>query len=198
MNLDVRTQSLAELRNRNFLLTYSLVGAVTTIVILAFIIASQSAIIIQETPGMPNQATIEKSSMDKGSQRAILSSVTSNLVQINPSNVEYQKSFVQSYLAPAVYTKISKEMDAKAHRLTSQRELGSYYFVLRQYDYDPKIDKHFVIGEVHTVNAAKDTVQMYVFEYKVRMENYRLWVDDVISYPGERAHDSKWQEGIKK
>jgi hypothetical protein len=136
--------------------------------------------------------------MDKGAQRATLSAVTSNIAQINPANAEYQKAFLQVFLAPAAYTKVSEEINAKVAKQISERELGSYYFVMQSYQYDPLLNRHFVLGDVHTVNAAKDSIQPYVFEYVAHVENYRLVIDDITTYIGERAHNSEWIEVNKK
>ncbi len=198
MELDARNKSLREsaslIRKQQMVLVF-LAGA---LIILSYIIFNQTKIVILETPGMPANSVIQKTSMDKGAQRAVLVAVTNNLAQINPANIEYQKAFLQAFLAPAVYTKISMEMDTQIKRLIDQRELGSYYFVLKSTEYDPKIDTHFILGDVHTVNAAKDTAEPYVFEYVMHVENYRPVIDNVTSYPGTRPHNSAWKEGQKK
>lgn len=198
MELDARNKSLREsaslIRKQQMVLVF-LAGA---LIILSYIIFNQTKIVILETPGMPANSVIQKTSMDKGAQRAVLVAVTNNLAQINPANIEYQKAFLQAFLAPAVYTKISMEMDTQIKRLIDQRELGSYYFVLKSTEYDPKIDTHFILGDVHTVNAAKDTAEPYVFEYVMHVENYRPVIDSVTSYPGTRPHNSAWKEGQKK
>ena len=136
--------------------------------------------------------------MDIGAQRALLVAVTSNIVSVNPANAEYQKNFLQAFLSPQQYTRLSAEIDAKARQLAEQRELGSYYFVFRRHEYDPKLDRHFVIGDVHTVNAAKDTAEPWAFEYRMHVENYRPVVDDALSYRGDKAHDSVWLEAQKR
>ena len=192
MELSIRNKTSTE-KTR---IIYGLVGGVgilgLAILFLAIKLAFQSEIIIQQTPGMPNGSVIEKSTMDKGSQRAILSAVTSAIAQINPSNAEYQKQCIQAFLAPAAFTKISKVIDDRVATLASQRELGSYYFVLRLYEFDPILDRHFVVGDVHTVNAAHDTPEAFTFEYQVHFENYRLVVDDETTYAGDRPHNSEW------
>lgn len=192
-----RTKGLAEQARTIRVQQYTLLGLSLSVLVLVLMLFNRSQIIIQQTPGMPNDAVIQKTSLDKNSQRATLVAVTSNLASVNPANVEYQKTFLQAFLAPAAYTKLSTEIDSQVKRLIDQRELGSYYFVFRSWEYDPKLDAHFVIGDVHTVNAAKDTAQPYVFEYKVHVENYRLVIDDVTSYEGDRAHNSVWMESQK-
>lgn len=194
MQHETRNQSLKESRTLNKTLSFALLISVLAILGLTTALLTQSKIIVQQTPGMPSPAVIEKSNVDKGTQRAILIAVTSNISQVNPANAEYQKVFLQSFLAPAVYTKISLEVDQKVRALVAQRELGSYYFVFTRYEYDPALDRHFVLGEVHTVNAAKDTLKNYVFEYKIHTENYRTLVDDIVTYDGDRPHDSTWKK----
>ena len=76
--------------------------------------------------------------------------------------------------------------------------MGSTYFVLNRYEFDERLNKHFVMGDFHSVNAAKDTAQQFVWEYDVHIENYRLVVDNVTLYPGDRAHNTEWIEAAKK
>lgn len=191
MEFNIRSASLQEANSRNKLLIFSCVGLVGVVLILAIVLTAQSKIVVLQTPGMPNDTVIEKTTMDKGAQRAVLQAVTSNLAQINPSNFEYQKSFLQSFLAPDVYTKVSLKIDARVKDLIDQRELGSNYFVFKRYLYDEKLNKHFVQGDVHTVNAAKDTTEPYVFEYSMAVNNYRPIITDVAVYKGEELHDTK-------
>jgi len=198
MEVKHREVAIAELKSLNKKLSMALVFTSLAGLFIAIKLAFQSEIVINQTPGMPNNSVIEKSSMDKSAQMATLYAVTNNIAQVNPSNSEYIKTFLQVYLAPKSYTRISKEIDDQVTRLTNQRELGSYYFVLRGYDYDPALDTHFVKGEVHVVNAAKDTATNYVFEYKTHVENYRLLVDDVKSYEGDMIHNSEWLRNNKK
>lgn len=198
MELNARTQSIAEVRATNKKLIWALLGSSGTILLLALKLATQSEIVINQTPGMPDHAVIERSSMDRGAQHATLSTVTAAISQVNPSNYEYVKPLLQIYLAPAVYTRITQEIDTKVQLLITQHELGSYYFVERSYEYDPALNRHFILGDVHTVNAGKDSAAPYVFEYPIHVENYRLLVDDVVSYPGDRAHNSEWLKSNKK
>jgi len=174
------------------------VGLSGALLIALICLFNQDKIVTQQVPGSTTTVEVGKATMDVGSQRAILIAVTSNLVQVNPTNAHYQKNFLQAFLAPAVYTKISAEIDAKAKLLADQRELGSYYFVFREHQYDPKVNKHFVIGDVHTVNAAKDTPEPYVFEYAGHVDNYRFVVSDVTSYKGDKAHNAGWLEAQKR
>lgn len=198
MDIDTRNQSVAELKKRNGFLTVSNTCVGIGLLLVCFKLVMQSEIVITQTPGMPASSVIERSNFDKGAQMATLYAVTTVVASINPGNAEYQKVFLQSYLSPQCYTKVIAEIDALVARLTSQRELGSYYFVTKGYRYDPVVNKHFVLGDVHTVNAAKDTAQPYVFEYLAHVENYRMWVDDLKSYPGDKPHDAEWQKANTK
>ena len=200
MELSNREKSVAELKKeKQFLAT----GWILTTVILALAmvkLVAQTDIIIERTPGMPSESRLEKMAMDKSSQRAILWSVTAAIVQVNPGNAQYQKEFIYPFLAPATYTSIVRDIDATVDRLAQQHELGSYYMVLRNpgYIYDPTLDRHFVICDVHTVNAAKDTAEPYVYEYKTHIENYRLVIDSVSAYPGDKPHTSDWLKDHKQ
>jgi len=141
---------------------------------------------------MPSGSVIQKSAWDKHAELATLLDVTNAIANINPGNAEYQKQLLQVFVAPASFTKISAEIDDRAKKLADQRELGSYYFIWKAFDYDEALDRFFVRGDVHTVNAAKDTAEPWVFEYEAHVENYRLVVDKISSYHGDRAHDSAW------
>ncbi len=198
MDIPSRNQSIAELKKENRILRLIILAIAIATAFVAIKLAFQTEIVVLQTPGMPNNSVIEKSSMDKGAQMATLYAVTNNIAQVNPANYEYTKTFLQAYLSPASYTRISKEIDDQVAKLQSQSELGSYYFVLRDYDYDPTLDKHFVKGDVHVVNAAKDTATPYVFEYSTHIENYRLVVDDVKTYEGDKEHNSEWLKNAKK
>lgn len=198
MELNPRNQTVAEVRSSNVKLVWAVLILSVVLVALSIKLVTQTEIIINQTPGMPNHAVIEKGAMDKGAQKATLSAVTSAIAQVNPANYEYMKAFVQAFLSPTAYTKVTQEIDAKVQMLIRQHELGSYYFVMRGYLYDPALDHHFVYGDVHTVNAARDSAEPYVFEYHVHIENYRLVVDEVVSYAGDRPHDSQWLRDNKR
>jgi conjugal transfer pilus assembly protein TraE len=198
MEIKARERSIAEVRALNSKLIWANLLGMGIILLLALKLATQSQIIINQTPGMPDHAVIEKTAMDKAAQHATLSAITAAITQVNPANAEYAKPMIQVYLAPAAYTRISSEIDAKVQRLILQHELGSYYFLEKSYQYDPETDRHFIVGDVHTVNAARDTASPYVFEYAVHVENYRLVVDDAQSYAGDRPHDSTWLKQNKR
>ena len=192
MELEARSRSIAEVQRRNLVLSWTTAGLVLSVALLAARLVTQSQIVVLQTPGMPSAAVIEKSAMDKSTQMSTLMTVTSSIVQVNPANKEFQLRVLQSYLSPTAYTPVSQEINRRAHQLQIQHELGSYYFVMRSYQYDPALDRHFVLGDVHTVNAAVDSAVAYVYEYRAHIENYRLVVDEVTSYAGDRAHDSDW------
>ncbi len=198
MDLPARNESIAELRTNNQRLTWGVLAVSAAIMLLSFKLVMQSEILHIQTPGMPADAIIARDSFDKGAQLATLNAITNNLAALNPSNAEYQKKFLQLYFAPEAYTRLSTEMEMKVQKMLIERELGSSYFIVKRYEFDPALNKHFVIGEQHTVNAAKDTAEDYVFEYQIRIENYRLWVEDLKTYRGDRAHNSEWVKGNKK
>lgn len=198
MELEARNKSLAEVKGLNSKLILAVAGLVLVVLLLAIRIVMQSQIVVMQTPGMPAATIIEKAAMDKSGQMATLTTVTAALVQVNPANKDFQKRLLQEFLAPAAYTPISMEIERKAKLLETQRELGSYYFVQRAYTYDPAIDRHFVMGDVHTVNASRDSAVPYVYEYQVHVENYRLWVDQIVVYEGDKPHDSDWIKANKR
>lgn len=198
MEISVRNQSITELKSRNQMLTLVAVGLAATIFMMGLKLVFQSEIVIMQTPGMPNNTVIERSTFDKGAQMATLLAVTNAVSQINPANAEHQKIFLRAFLSPPAYTRIASEIDFKIEKAKSERELGSYYFVFQRYEYDHKLNRHFVIGEQHTVNAARDTAQPYVYEYTAHIENYRLWVDELTAYQSDKPHNSEWLEANKK
>lgn len=198
MELNTRNVAVAELKTQNQRLLIGLVATTIAVLGLTYKLIAQSEIVIVQTPGMPANSIIERESFDKGAQMATLNAITTNLGQINPSNAEYQKKFLQLYFSPNAYTRLSSEIDLRVEKMRVERELGSSYFVFKRYEYDGELNKHFVIGEQHTVNAAKDTAEDYVFEYSVHIENYRLWVDEVKTYKGDKARNSEWMKANKK
>lgn len=203
MKEDSRQISISSLRKRNSNLTYAIVFGMAIILVLVWKLFFTDPIVVLNTPGLPDGSVIAKTSFDKGAQQATLIAVTSTLASITPGNAEYIKKFLSYFLSPTAYTKVLAEIDKKVERMVRERELGSHYFVAgetngQSYYYDPRIDRHFVLGNVHTVNAAKDTGEPWVFEFVVRFENYRLWVDDVIAYPGTTIHNYEWLEAQKK
>jgi len=198
VEFNLRSQSLNEANNRNQTLILICGGMAIAILLMTVMLFSQSKIVVLQTPGMPSDSVIERTSMDKGAQRAVLQAVTSNMSQTNPANYEYQKLFLQSFLSPEIYSKVSLKIDARVKQMLAERELGSSYFVFKRYSYDANLNKHFVVGEVHTVNAAKDTMNLYTYEYELEINNYRPVITDILIYPGESMHDTQWIANQKK
>jgi len=192
MELSNRERSVKELRDLNAKLTMALLGLVVGLLLVTIKLFFQSEIVVERTAGMPTGSVIQKSAWDKKAQLATLLDVTNAIANINPANAEYQKQLLQVFLAPASYTRIAAEIDDRSKKLADQRELGSYYFIWKAFDYDEALDRFFVRGDIHTVNAAKDTAEPWVFEYETHVDNYHLVVDKVSSYHGDRAHDSAW------
>ena len=192
MDITNREASIAELRSRNGFLTSAVLVLSLVLVALALKLLFQSEVVVERTAGMPSGSVIEKGAWDKKAELATLLDVTSAIANINPGNAEYQKQLLAVFLAPKEYTRLSKVIDGLVKKLIDQHELGSYYFIWKGMDYDQKIDRFFIRGDVHTVNAARDTGEQWVFEYQAHVENYRLLIDDVNGYQGEREHDSAW------
>lgn len=198
MDLPLRNKSVTELQSLVIKLATSLVGVVIALLIVIGILVFRSERVLLETPGVPNPSIIEKTSLDKGSQKAVLLAVTNNLAQINPANYEYGKAFIEPYFSATDYTRLSEEMLQSVTKMRLDREQGSRYFVFKDYLYDPKINKHFVLGDIHFVNAAKDTAEPHVFEYRLTVENYRPLIVSLDRYTGTKPHNSVWVEEQKK
>lgn len=198
MELSAREKSLKEFKQENLMLRYIVIALVISVFLALYKLVAQSEILIVQTPGMPANSVIQKTAFDKGAQSATLATVTNCLSAITPANAQYQKQCLGLYLSAEVYTKVMDEINAKVEKQKRERELGSTYFIFKKYEYDPKIDRHFVIGDLHTVNAAKDTTEEYVYEYQTHIENYRMWIDEIVTYPGNRPHNSEWLESAKK
>ena len=200
MELQTRNKSVAELRENNRLLTIGIAFSMVIILLLALRVTFMSDIIVNQVPGMPDGGKIWKNGMDEGVEKAQAFALTSALAQLNPSNAESTKKVVQAFLSPEAYTVVSKAIDDKAQQLAQQHELGSYYFVpaARGFFQDDKLGRVFVTGDLHTVNAARDTSEPWVFEYPVHFSNYRMWFDGVTAYLGDKIHNSDWIEAQKK
>lgn len=193
-----REATVAELKGYLSKMIWALLGLAGAVLILAIGVVTRSTIVVQRTPGMPSDAVIEKTTIDMRSQHAMLSAVTDALGSINPANAEYKKNLLMGFASPELYTRLAKEIDQKIALLVAQHELGSYYFVEKEWRFDPVSGKHFVIGWLHTVNAARDTAEPYTYEYKVHVESYRFNVDDAVSYPGHVPHDAEWLKNQNK
>jgi len=199
MEHTTRQKSIEELRTD---LRRSVGGNLISLVVialLAFGLVTQKKIIIMQVPGMPDGASISKDTADRTAQIAVVELVTAAIASINPSNAPYQKRFIKAFLAPDTYTTIAAEIDRRVKQMEEERELGSYYWVMtKETTYDPQLNRFFVVGEDHTVNAARDTGVPYVFEYSMTYENYRPVIHDTISYPGDKAHNSEWLKSNTK
>ena len=197
MHLSTYTQTLHDLTRwvnylkiTNCILFVLLVIAITT----GFF---QNKIVLMQIPsstGASGEIMYEKNGINRSSQRAIILATVSAISQINPSNYEFEKVFVQNFLAPEVYSSLSVQIDQQAKKMRDQHELGSYYFDFKEYLYDPLLDKHFVKGEIHTVNAIKNSTQMWIYELTLRVDNYKPIITSLNAYPGSDFHNSSWLE----
>ena len=199
MEHKTRMKSLEETRTDLRRSTLTNVVLAICLLMAIFGLVTQKKILQTQVPGMPDGATISSDTADRAAQFVVVQAVTSAIASINPSNAEAQKRFIKAFLAPDSYTNISVEIDKRVKQMEAERELGSYYWVLTKgASYDPILNRFFVVGEVHTVNAAKDTGKPYVFEYSLNYENYRPVIHDVISYEGDKPHNSEWQKSNTK
>jgi hypothetical protein len=200
MELTQRDKTVSELKRRNALLTWAATALAVGMLLLAAKVAFMSEIILNQIPGMPTGSKIWKNGMDMGAIQAEAFAVASALASVNPSNPESVKAFVQPFLSPDAYTVVSKAIDDKAGQLGLQHELGSYYLVLgpHGFQYDDKLGRIFISGDIHTVNAAKDTAEPWVFEFEVRFADYRMFIDGVTAYQGDHIHNSDWIKAQEK
>jgi conjugal transfer pilus assembly protein TraE len=197
MQLTTYTQSLHDVTKWvNYLkITNSILFVLLVIVTITGLF--QNKIVLMQIPsstGSSGEVMYEKNAINRSSQRAIILATVSAISQINPSNYEFEKVFVQNFLAPEVYSSLSIQIDQQAKKMRDQHELGSYYFDFKEYLYDPLLDKHFVKGEIHTVNAIKNSTQMWIYELSLRVDNYKPIITSLSSYPGSDFHNSNWLE----
>ena len=197
MQLATYTQSLHDVTKWvNYLkITNSILFVLLVIVTITGLF--QNKIVLMQIPsstGSSGEVMYEKNAINRSSQRAIILATVSAISQINPSNYEFEKVFVQNFLAPEVYSSLSIQIDQQAKKMRDQHELGSYYFDFKEYLYDPLLDKHFVKGEIHTVNAIKNSTQMWIYELSLRVDNYKPIITSLSSYPGSDFHNSNWLE----
>lgn len=197
MQLTTYTQSLHDVTKWvNYLkITNSILFVLLVIVTIMGLF--QNKIVLMQIPsstGSSGEVMYEKNAINRSSQRAIILATVSAISQINPSNYEFEKVFVQNFLAPEVYSSLSIQIDQQAKKMRDQHELGSYYFDFKEYLYDPLLDKHFVKGEIHTVNAIKNSTQMWIYELSLRVDNYKPIITSLSSYPGSDFHNSNWLE----
>ncbi len=197
MNLSVRELTIEEAQKRVNLLTYISVATTTLALVTGLAFVNQSKIIVEQVPGL-NNVEIGQNFMDLAGQQAIIMAFTKSLAEINPANAEYQKRYIKAFLAPELYTQAALEIDALVAKQATDRALGSYYFTVKNYDYDPQLRKHFVVGAVHTVNAAKDTSEPWVFTYTMRIEDYRPVITSIERERGETIKNTAWIQNQEK
>ncbi|MAF04679.1 MULTISPECIES: TraE/TraK family type IV conjugative transfer system protein [Herbaspirillum] len=202
MEQKIRHKTIDNLESNLRLALLAIFGLVVVVVVLSLVLATQKKIVQTQVPGMPDGASISEDTADREAQFAVIQAVTTAIASINPSNAAYQKRFIKAFLSSDSYTKISSEIDLRVKKMEAEHELGSFYWVTTKgVSFDPSLNRFFIIGDVHTVNAAKDTGEPYVFEYSMKYENYRPVVYDVSSYRGTKARDSDWlksnKEGVK-
>ena len=192
MDVQERSRSVAQLTARNRLLTISnfMLAAIAVIAVAGLFLKDEKVIL--QTPGLPHRSVIEKTSLDKASQAATLKALTSTLATINPANYQYQMKFAESFFSAEDFTRLNQETRETVEKMIKDKEFGSRYFVFTDYQYDPAINKHFVLGDVHFVNAAKDTAVPTVYEYELTVENYRPLVTFIDRYEGDRPHNKAW------
>jgi hypothetical protein len=176
--------SIAELKEWQSFLKKLVLGLLVLVLTETVFIFNQSKIIVIKTPGIAGEAWSQNSALDRISQKSIILSTVSAMTQI--------KRFIQTFLSPSLYTEISLQMDIRVKKMQEQRELGSMYFEFKEYEFDPELNKHFVKGEVHTVNVAKNTAQMWVYELQMEVENYLPLITSLQAYPGDEFHDALW------
>jgi conjugal transfer pilus assembly protein TraE len=194
MDVQARQASIAELRRTNRWLGLAVAGLVVVALLQTIAIVTKERTVVMQIPGVPDEIEFRRNGIDRKGQQATVQAVVAALAQINPGNAAFQKRFLQAFLAPQAYTSITKAIDERVAQQVAQREGGSTYWVTQEYRYDPEIDQHFVIGDLHVVNVGKDTAQKFVFQLGLQVENYRPVVTSIESYPGERPHDSAWRK----
>jgi len=129
MELRQYTKSILELSYRVKYLYFANAVLLVSLLLVVVIHFQQDRIVILQVPGGGEtrvESVFEKSAIDRGSQRAIILATVSAISQINSSNYEYQKVFIQNFLAPEVFTTISSQIDVQVKRMLDQHELGSY------------------------------------------------------------------------
>ena len=192
MDVKNRNQSVAQLNSRNRLLivSNSILTLIALIAVTGLFLKEEKVVL--NTPGLPHRSVIEKTSLDKASQAATLKELTSALATINPANYQYQMKFVESFFSAENFTTLNEETRLAVEKMARDKEFGSRYFVFTDYQYDPGTNKHFVLGDVHFVNAAKDTAVPHVYEYGLTVENYRPVVVSIDRYEGDRPRNKAW------
>ncbi len=197
MELKLHTQSITELSERIRYLFHANAILLITLFLLVIYLFLQNKIVVVQVPGGGGsvvESVYEKTAIDRSSQKAIIMATVSAISQINSANYEYEKTFIQNFLSPEIFTVISGQIDSQVKKLIDQHELGSYYFDFKEYAYDPLLNKHFVRGDVHTVNAVKNTSQSWIYEVSMRVENYRPLIIALDTYSGNEFHNTMWIE----
>jgi|APCry1669193181_1035450.scaffolds.fasta_scaffold00485_21 conjugal transfer pilus assembly protein TraE len=201
MELKQHTKTINEMMTWVKYLRISNIFLLAIISLLILYLVFQNKIVVVQIPGGGGsliESTYGKQTLDSGSQKAIILATVNAISQINSINYSYEKIFIQSFLAPEVFTNISNQIDFQVKRMTEQHELGSFYFEFKEYMFDPILNKHFVKGDIHTVNVVKNTSQSWVYEITMRVENYRPLITVLETYSGNEFHDSLWLENQKK
>jgi len=197
MQLHLHARSISELSDWVKYLSLCNAALLFLSISLAIMHFTENKIVIVQVPnggGSVVESKYQKYSIDRGSQKAIILATINAISQINTVNFTFQKEFVQNFLAPEVFTNISNQIDINIRKMTDQRELGSFYFDFKEYQYDPNLDRHFIKGEIHTVNSVKNTSQPWVYEVSMKVENYRPLITSLTSYQGNDFHNSTWIE----
>lgn len=194
MNSNERSQSLKDKDRTIGRLATALVVSALVLAGLVVFMHFHGVIVIMRTPGLPNEAVLERSTMDMKAQKLVLSAISSAIGSINPHNAEYVKALAQSYFAPESYTRLTGEINALVQKMVVEREAGSHYFVQLSSNFNPQENTHYIYGEYHTVNLAKDTAQNYVFAYQLRVEQFRPVITDYKFYPSDNPPTMKYQE----
>ena len=194
MELKNHNRTILELSRWVKYLLWSNVSLLFITLLISIYLIFQNKIVVVQIPGGGTEVetTYEKNTIDKGSQKAIILAAVSAISQINTANYAYQKLFIQSFLSPEVFTAITSQIDAHVKKMIDQRELGSFYFEFKEYAFDPILNKHFVRGDVHTVNAVKNTSEPWIYELTLRVENYRPMITSLDTYSGLEFHNSIW------
>ena len=190
--------SIGQLQKRNHHLTIATLALSFLVTCLMVVITLRSDVIIIETPGQPSSEVIEKSSFDQRRQEALFFDITKTFVGINPSNYLYQEKKLEPYFFKKDFKNIERSITTRVDQLVAAKELGSYYFIPAKYVFDPITKKHFVTGDLHTVNVAKDTSQPWVVEYMAEFDSYHLWIKDMAMYEGKNIHDAEYEKANGK
>ncbi|MBR7780212.1 hypothetical protein [Undibacterium rugosum] len=135
----------------------------------------------------------DKPLVDRSAQMVTVVALTSAIVQVNPFNFEYQKGFIRIFLTSELYEKVSKEMQVRIEYIKKAGRFDGDYFVFRSYQYDEKLNKHFVMGDIRSLSSATVMInKAYVYEYRIHTDGGNAIADEISIYPGTISHDSDW------